>query len=155
MKIDLNKEELKKIFENQLMFLNLKVYEINLNYEFENDVFQVLLEKENNKVINFDDLTQANNIISSYLDKENLIDKKYVLEVSSAGIERQIKSEEDLRSSLNRYIFLKTKDNREISGTLKKIEKNNFIIFYFIKGQPKKIILKWEDIIFVRYAIKF
>jgi hypothetical protein len=47
--------------------------------------------------ISFDELTKVNELLSSKFDAMAELNDKYILEVSSAGIERQIKTEDDLK----------------------------------------------------------
>ncbi|AKU79513.1 hypothetical protein [Spiroplasma turonicum] len=141
--------------------LDLCLYEINLTKEFDSDVVQILVINKDpkNRLIDFDNLVKANELISAYFDKVDDTDFKYLLEVSSAGAERQIKSEELLFESLNLYMYVKlftSKDGiKEFNGILIDNKDKIYTFTINLKGRIKKIKLKWDEIEFIRFAIKF
>lgn len=141
----------------------LQIYDINNFQDFENDVLQILVEdmNETNRPLDFDTLVVVNEEISELLDQLNDIKDPYLLEVASAGIEKEIRTFEELKQALNNYLHVefKTPINQVtvVEGNLKSFDpaKKEFKIEYFVKGQPKKIVFEWEMIETARYAVKF
>ncbi|WP_146637590.1 hypothetical protein [Spiroplasma clarkii] len=72
---------------------HLQLFEINWIYEHETNVLQILAENSDSSVTNveFDNLIAANEAISVLLDDDTDLTEPYVLEVASAGAERQVK----------------------------------------------------------------
>ncbi|WP_339023165.1 ribosome assembly cofactor RimP [Spiroplasma endosymbiont of Crioceris asparagi] len=147
--------KLKTNIESFFQDSKTKIYKINIYEEFESTILQILLENKDNSLISFDDLVTYNEKISDLLDREFAdIDDDYMLEVSSAGAERKVDSLDTLKNSLEQYFFVQTKE-LEFNGTLIDVNNNVLTFKYFIKGQPKKAILEYEQIDFIRFAIKF
>ncbi|QHX35979.1 ribosome maturation factor RimP [Spiroplasma sp. TIUS-1] len=152
--------ELKIDITDQFKNEKVNVYEINIYNEFESDIIQVLLENKDGSPIHFDDLIKYNELVSNLLDsKYDSIEEEYMLEVSSAGAEREIKSEDVLKELVGKYFFVQTKipfenDLNEFSAELKEINNDKYLFTFFIKGRPKKVELKYSDIEFIRFSVK-
>ena len=61
---------------------NIKIYKIEYKKENNNNFLKIYLETDN-----IDTCVKATKIINPLLDKEDLIDEQYILEVSSKGME--------------------------------------------------------------------
>ncbi|QGS52112.1 ribosome assembly cofactor RimP [Spiroplasma tabanidicola] len=158
----IEKKYLKEILEI-LKKNNLDLYELNWIFEHESNVLQILVENSNSnsKFVNFDNLVAGNEAISTLLDDEIDLKDPYILEVSSAGAERQVKQKEVLIKNIDNYFHIKSnlsfENINEFDATLEQYdkEKDEFVFSFFIKGRPKKVKLRYEDINFIRFAIKF
>ncbi|AKX33937.1 ribosome maturation factor RimP [Spiroplasma litorale] len=153
-------QENKKLIVSEIESCGLKLYEINFTKEFDSNVIQILVENMDSSKLNveFDNLISANEKLSTLLDKIDSTDEKYLLEVSSAGAERKIKNEDTLKLSMGKYLYLKLKEPidglDDFNATL--IDAiDNYTFSVNIKGRIKKIKLKWDQIEFIRFAIKF
>ncbi|AGR41423.1 LSm family protein [Spiroplasma taiwanense] len=160
--------QLKIIKQNYLEKIKLllqecefELYEINILNEYESIVLQILVENIdlNKKDIEFDFLIKANEKISIFLDSLTELTEPYILEVSSAGAEREVRDSNILKNNINQYFYLKVNNPieniSEFQATLVEEKDELFTFSFFIKGKPKKIKLKWADINFIRFAIKF
>ncbi|WP_339020411.1 hypothetical protein [Spiroplasma endosymbiont of Atherix ibis] len=140
---------------------NFSLYELNIVNDFESTVLQVLVENKDikKKNMDFDLLIKANENISILLDDIKELKDPYILEVGSAGAERIVKSAEILQNNIGSYFFLNIikpiETLTQFSATLTEFKDEEFLFEFFIKGRPKKIKLKWDDIEFIRFAIKF
>ena len=74
---------------------------------------RIFLDKEGG--ISVEDCAEASREIESILDREDLIPVKYVLEVSSPGLERELYSLGDFERFAGKLVKLKTRS--EINGT--------------------------------------
>ncbi|WP_338969345.1 ribosome assembly cofactor RimP [Spiroplasma endosymbiont of Labia minor] len=153
--------EIIKIITPIINDFDLKLYELNFNYEFEQEVIQILLITNDVKIsIDFDTIATISENISTAMESSSIAEH-YLLEVSSAGIERQIKLKEELISAVNNYLFLKLGKEKEhlveFYGVLNKYDESTdeFIFKINLKGRIKTLALNWELIKFVRYAVKF
>ncbi|AHI53083.1 ribosome assembly cofactor RimP [Spiroplasma culicicola] len=141
----------------------LSLYELNWNFEYESNVLQILVENKDTSIRNveFDALISANEAISQLLDKDTAIKEPYILEVASAGAERQVKTQEMLINNVGQYFFINStiafEGVTEFNATLNSFDNKSqeFNFSFFIKGKPKKVNLKFEQISFIRFAIKF
>lgn len=90
---------------------------------------------------------------------DNAIDGEYYLEVSSMGIERELKSDSDILKHVNDYVHVslyKKVDNfKEGDGYLRSFENEMLTIEVNIKGRIKNVTFNKKDMALIRLAIKF
>ena len=91
-----------------------------------------------------DDCEKISRKIEDDIDKN--IDKEYVLEVSSAGLERQLKNiklfKKYIESEVYIKLYKKIDDKKEITGILKSVNDNNIVI----ESLEKEYIFNIKDI---------
>lgn len=97
--------------------------------------------------------------ISALLDKTDPISNEYFLEVSSPGAEKPLKSWEDVQKSVNEYVYAKFKNPMhgmdEIEGYIRSIEDRDIEFEYLVKNMKKKVVIPYNNIKFIRLAVKF
>ena len=78
----------------------------------------------------------------------------YYLELSTVGLERELRTLEEVKAYISSYVFL---ESFEYTGnaTLEDVVGETLYIKYFIKGQPKKLQLPYTNVKFIRLAVKF
>ena len=112
-----------------------------------------------NRGFSIDDATKLNEEISAELDKEDYIDEEYYLEVSSEGVEKELRNDKDITNAVGLYIFAKFYEKidhvKEIYGDLESFDGNTLQIKYNVKGRIKHLTVKKEQICKIRLAIKF
>lgn len=111
--------------------------------EGDNNVLRVVIDNLNGNVA-IDDCEKISRKIEDDVDKN--IDKEYVLEVSSAGLERQLKNiklfEKYIGSEVYVKLYKKFDDKKEITGILKGVSDNNIVI----ESLKKEYIFNIKDI---------
>lgn len=111
--------------------------------EGDNNILRVVIDNPNGKVA-IDDCEKISRKIEDDIDKN--IDKEYVLEVSSAGLERQLKNiklfEKYIGSEVYVKLYKKLDDKKEITGILKSVNDNNIVI----ESLEKEYIFNIKDI---------
>jgi ribosome maturation factor RimP len=87
-----------------------------------------------------------NNYLSGLLDKENIIDEHYLLEVASPGLDRPIKTDRDFERSVDKVL--------EVS-TYQRVDDRKHHIGKLIGMDKEKIVLEAEGIstVILRSAI--
>ncbi len=98
---------------------------------------------------------QLNRMVSEYLDKENVLGKEFVLEVSSPGIDRDLTVVKDFKRSCGRNISLwlngEVQGKKYYEGILERIDEAKEVISLRIKGEvieiPLKAVHKGREII--------
>jgi ribosome maturation factor RimP len=83
--------EIEKVIEKDIADLGFAVEYIEYINEFGNNILRVVIDKLNGKV-DIEDCETISRKIEDKIDKLMKENKEYVLEVSSAGMERQLKS---------------------------------------------------------------
>ncbi|MDD3304146.1 MAG: ribosome maturation factor RimP [Clostridia bacterium] len=110
-----------------------------------NNILRIVLDKSNG-TIDVDECEKVSRAVENTVD--TLIKNEYVLEVSSPGIERQLKNIRLYKKYTSQEIFVKlyqkTEYGKEITGILTNVNENDNTITVSING--KDIVLKLEEI---------
>ncbi|MGA2774534.1 MAG: ribosome maturation factor RimP [Candidatus Omnitrophota bacterium] len=96
-------EELKLIIEGYLKENNLELVDFVYRYEGRNLILRVIADRPEGG-ITMDECAQLNRQIGAILDQKDIIQAKYILEVSSPGLDRPLKSKNDFARYLNRKV---------------------------------------------------
>ncbi len=82
--------------------------------------------------INVDDTADISRLLNKKLDEVDLITEQYFLEVSSPGIERPFKKEEDYQNNIGNVVEAKfykpIEGKKSLIGLLKEKNENNIVI---------------------------
>lgn len=96
----------------------------------QNPVLQVMIEhKDYDKELTVDDCAAVSRAISEMLDKEDPIESRYTLEVSSPGLDRPLTKPEHFRRFLNYEVKLETlspvENRKRFKGMVTEVSKDN------------------------------
>jgi len=78
--------------------------------------------------ISFEQCQKISRYLEEYLDEEQWLGEKYVLEVSSPGISRPLTMKRQYPRNVGRKVEVKLKDGDKRSGTLKEVEDNHIVL---------------------------
>ena len=93
--------KLKDIIGNYLQGQGLDLIELIYRYGGRNLILRILVDKPEGG-ISLDECAHLNNEISRILDEENILQERYILEVSSPGLDRPIATKKDFQRCVNR-----------------------------------------------------
>ena len=144
-------QKVNEMMETLLTPLDLELYDIELN----GGILKITI---NSKLgITIDELADVNRKISSELDKQDLIQNKYTLEVSSPGLERKLRKKEHYHGAINERISLKlaphVEGERRYEGILVKMHEEILTIsgdngtqdeINFNDVTSAKTVFEWE-----------
>ncbi|MGX7111324.1 ribosome maturation factor RimP [Gemella cuniculi] len=109
--------------------------------------------------LSLDDCVFLSEKLAEELDKEDFINEKYYLEISSPGIERDLRNLEEVVASIGKHVYIKTYEKidnqKEFYGDILKVEDNDVTIEYRDKAKIKKSTINYEKIAKIRLAVKF
>lgn len=122
-------DNIEKIVKEKIAVEGFELEYIEFVKEGNNNILRVVIDNINSSV-SIDDCEKISRKIEDDVDKN--IDNEYVLEVSSAGLERQLKNIELYKKYIGSEVYIKLykkqDDKKEITGILKSVdEKNNSI----------------------------
>ena len=154
----------KKIFdacEKAVTDENMMLLEVELVKEFGSLILRFTIDKDGG--IDIDDTTLISEKVGLILDEIDPIDKEYYLEVSSVGLERELRNIEEIKANIGKYINVKTyekltvgkKSQKEFEGTLLGCEDNLITMQFKVKQFKKEITIPYEKIAKIRLAIEF
>lgn len=107
--------------------LGFGLYEILNVKENENQILRICITKATGSV-NLDDCQEVSLAISPLLDVEIPESQKYFLEVSSPGIERNLKNLEHYKGAINELVKIKTMDKKEFKGKLLSVDATQIVL---------------------------
>ena len=132
-----------------------KVY-VNYLRESGTNYLRVTIDK--NDVISLEDIVKVNDVISPILDKADLIQSNYVLDVTSLGAEKPIEINE-LDQCKGKYVHIHLshpyKGENILEGDLESVSNDTIVLAYKEKTRLIKAEISRKDIDKARLAIKF
>lgn len=108
------------------------LYDVIYEKEGSQNYLRIFIDKPDGISIN--DCENVNNAITDILDEKDFIKNAYMLEVSSPGIERRIRTDEHLKQSIGENVQIHTYKNEEsikskdILGKLKAFDEKQICI---------------------------
>ncbi|WP_283111999.1 ribosome maturation factor RimP [Lactobacillus gallinarum] len=111
--------------------------------------------------IDIDEIAALSELVSEKLDTidPDPLPDPYVLELSSPGAERPIKTEADWERALNDYVHIglyqKIEDKKVYEGTLKSYNDDEIVLEVKDKTRRKKLTIPRKLIAKIRFAIEF
>lgn len=142
--------------------LNLEIISVDWVNEHGSNILRIIADSPN--FLDIDQATALNEAISIELDNYDDITEEYMLEVSSPGIERELRNDDEILKSINEYVHIDfinhyklTPKNSilDLEGYLRNYVNNVLEIEYNNKGQIKKVLINKDEIKLIRLAIKF
>ena len=97
--------------------------------------------------------------LSEKLDQHDYIEDEYMLEVSSPGAERPLKTKEEVAQSIGAYVNVRTykaiDNQKEFEGYLTQFENDIMTLEVLVKTRKKTVEIPYDMASKVRLAIKF
>ena len=153
-------EKAREIALEEASKLNLEI--IDVDYVKENGIKILRIIAEGKEGLTIDESALLNNAISERIDmipERDFIEEEYYLEVSSEGLEKELRKDEDIFASIGKYICIKTYEKvdglKEIYGDLGDYKDGIVTINYLVKTQRKTVSIQKEKISKIRLAVKF
>lgn len=119
---------------------------------------RVFIEK-NEGLLDMDTCVAVSEAVSEKLDEIDVIKDEYYLEVSSPGIEKPLRNFNAVMNNVGEYVHVELKEAVKgfdtFEGTLVNVEDQVLTFQFFVKGAKKKIMTDYDNIEFIRLAVKF
>jgi ribosome maturation factor RimP len=130
---------------------NLFLLEVLFRGTEKNRVIEIFIDGEDN--LSADDCARISREINQVIEKNELLDSAYRLDVSTHGVDRPLKYLKQYKKHINRKFEVRYKsgeNKKSITGKLLKIEDDNL---YFYSGREQ--VIKFEDIIKAKVLVSF
>lgn len=119
---------------------------------------RIFIEK-NQGHLDMDTCVAVSEDISLKLDEADLIQDEYYLEVSSPGAEKPLKTLEKVQQSIGEYVYIQfvrpMQGMNDVYGTILNVEGEVIELQYMVKNIKKKCTIDYQDVAFMRLAVKF
>lgn len=148
--------ELKKLLEPIFIKHDVVLYDIQWKQQHDK-ILEILIYKKDIPT-DVDTCMNVSYDVSSLLDEHPDFDFPYVLDVSSAGIERELKTEEQLKESLYYYVNVKLENpvlnSHVLEGKLVKVTEEEIEVLVREKQKEVRATIKRSNIRKIRMAVK-
>lgn len=133
--------------KHEVESLGYYLYGIETEKQGKDDILRILIE--NDTYINIDDCVAVSQHLSPILDDLNPYENPYMLEVTSAGAERELRNDEEIKRAVNKFVHVKTIE-QTFEGTLVKVNEG----FITLKQKNNKTVeVNLIDVSIIRLAI--
>ena len=136
-----NKSKLDTLLEKVANKRGLAIYGLNIKTNQNPIVIEIIIKKTNGNDISLDDCALFNTPASDEIEKSNLVNCSYVLEISSQGVSDELTSDRDFKTfkgfPVNVELNQKNSKIKFLNGLL--YEKSKDYLAINIKGKIKKI----------------
>ena len=136
-----NKVKLESLLTNVAILWDFEICNLSIKTNQNPIVIEITIKKTNGDDISLDDCALFNTPASDEIEKSNLLNCSYVLEISSQGVSDELTSERDFKTfkgfPVNVELNQKNSKIQFLSGLL--YEKSKDYLAINIKGKIKKI----------------
>lgn len=133
-------ERVKEKIKVKIEELGFEIEYVEFVKEGDNNIFRIVLDKPNSTV-DVDDCEKVSRLVED--DVDSLISKEYILEVSSPGVERQLKNIDLYNKYIGSEIFVKlfkkVSQGKELTGVLTNVDIDKNIIT--IELETKEVLM--------------
>lgn len=135
-------EKVEKLLKPRIEEIGYDLYDVEYTKEGKNYFLRIYIDKPQG--IDLEDCEKVNDSINELLDKSDYIKEQYYLEVSSPGIERNLRKDKHLEQNIGKEIHIKLfkKDSngkKEYKGILEKFDNETITLEDNIKIERKNI----------------
>ena len=132
---------------------------VDIEYVKEGQNFFLRIYVDTPEGIDIDQCAEVAEALSEKLDQHDFIEDEYMLEVSSPGAERPLKTKEAVSNAVGAYVNIKTykatENQKEFEGTLTSFEDEVLTLEVLVKTRKKVIEIPYNQAAKIRLAIKF
>lgn len=140
-------EKIKNSIKEIVVNLGYYLYDVTYKKEGEDFVLRVMIE--NDKYIDIDDCVKVSKAVGELLDENDPFKDPYMLEVTSAGAEKELRNGEEILRSIGKGIYVETYDQR-YEGLLESFKDE---ILTINQKNRNKVKVNYIDVQFIRLAI--
>lgn len=151
-------DKIKELIEPILVSNDVYLDDIEYVFEKKEWYLKIFIEK-NVGHLDMDTCVIVSEAISEKMDEADIIKNEYYLEVSSPGAEKPLKTLEKVKEAIGEYVYIKVKKPQdgfdEVYGTILNVDGETIEIQYMVKNIKKKCFIEYDNVSFIRLAVKF
>ncbi len=150
------KEASRPVVENK----NLELVDVVLRKEFGVNVISIIIDNPETFTMDIDEVAEINSTILDIVNDD--IPDGYYLEVTTPGIERELKTKKDFDRAIGKYIYIKTYQKiddafglKEMYGTLNEVTDDSYVVEVVNMTRKKVVNISKAAVAKIRLAVKF
>jgi ribosome maturation factor RimP len=154
----LKSEALKQLCQPIFSKHHVKCYSMTWKTMGKDRILEVLVY-DPHRALDLDTTALVSFDVSEALDEViNQLPDEYMLDVSTAGIEREILDDEQLHDAIDHSVYIRTlrsvNKSIEFKGIMTQLDEKTITLVQKIKGKVQTLSIDRENIVFIRHAIK-
>lgn len=142
----MNIEKIRIAVSDFLKTTDYELYGVEYTKNKKETILRIFIDKPTG--ITIDDCVDATHLLNPFLDELDPIEGEYMLEVSSPGAEKELRSKEAISSNVGKFVYLETYEQK-LTGKL--VSFDGKILTISIKS--KKIDIDYMDVNYIRLTI--
>ena len=146
-------ERVNELIADYLSEHGIELLDMSYRREAQGMVLRLLVDTQEG--IRLSECGALNNFLSERLDSENLIDTRYIIEVSSPGLDRPLKTDRDFQRVIGRDLEIDTHEpvaaKNHIVGTLVRLD----AVSVEVESSGARTVIPREKIARARQKIDF
>jgi ribosome maturation factor RimP len=142
-------EQTRKKIKETVESLGYYLYDITFEKEGNDTILRVMIDHE--KYIQIDDCVTVSRAISEWLDQEDPIKEAYLLEVTTGGAERELRTDDEIKRAVGKFVYIETVEQK-LEGDLQSFKDHVLTVKHKNKRVSK---INTMDVEFIRLAIQF
>ena len=140
-------EKIKQSITELVIKLGYYMYDITYEKEGEDYILRVMIE--NDTYIDIDDCVKVSKAVGELLDSDDPFKDPYMLEVTSAGAEKDLRNSEEIERSVGKGVYVQTYE-QQFTGILESFNDGMLVIK---EKNRKKVKVNYMDVRLIRLAI--
>ncbi len=129
------------------------IFILEVRYIQPKNTVQVFLDSDTS--ISYEKCTKISRYLEEYIEESALLGEKYVLEVSSAGLDRSLSDERQYQKNIGREMRVVLKDGSQMIGIMTKADENFIDLELEQKKENITVPIPREEIKEIYVQIKF
>ena len=142
-------EIVKELIKAKVEALGVELYDVEYVKEGRDYFLRVLIDKEDES-IDLDTCVSVSDVVSAIMDEKDPISNEYLLEVTSPGVERPLKTIEQFKKAIEKYVLIDVKEPVEgydqLVGTIKNVTEDGIKLEIKIKTRVKVVNIAFDII---------
>ncbi len=144
----MNIQKLKKDISSFLETTPYGLYDLEFLKEKKTSILRIYIDTLAG--ITMDDCVEATKLLNPFIDELDPIEGEYILEVSSPGAEKELRSKEAIEKAVGRFVYVETYEQK-LEGKLTEFDGE----YLTLSIKSKKVKINYIDVNLIRLAIKF
>jgi ribosome maturation factor RimP len=148
----IDNQALRTLVEHALEPLNIELVDMEVRGKTDNTILRIFVDEPGG--ISIDRCSEASRAISDYLDRKDPIPSRYVLEVSSPGVYRPLKTAQDFNRQQNHKVWVSYRQDDEIKEYEGRILTANDDKLY-LQVDGRELLLYLSNIVKAKIIVEF
>lgn len=138
------RDKLEKLIREKVAAIGYELYDLSLNSRPAGLTLTVFIDREGG--VTLEDCARVSQELDPFLDRADLVRQSYILEVSSPGAERALRSQEDFNKSTGKKVrIIADQDGKikHVSGRVVEVGDNQITL---LTDRGEELIFEYDQI---------